>query len=116
MKIFNGRNKNANNIGNNVLSSTALSMNQFNITIEGTHKINIGQLVEVLIEPDSEILKTPISLLYSGFYVVAGVTHIVALEQDNRFITTLDLARQGYDDKLLEGYVTTSLGKFVGNS
>lgn len=116
MRVFNGRNKNANSQGNYVLSSTALSTSQFNITIEGKHNIHIGQLVEVLVEPDSSIHNTPMAMLYSGFYIVAGVTHIIALEQDNKFITTLDLARQGYDGKDLDGYVKTSLGKFVGES
>lgn len=113
--VRNGRNSNAVNMGKTEVTNASLSMSQFNITIEGDYKINIGQMVEVLIEPDSEILKTPMAVLYSGFYIVAGVTHLIVLGEDNRYITQLDLARQGYDDKMLEGYVTTSLGKFVGH-
>lgn len=116
MRVFNGRNKNANNMGNYILSSVALSTTQFSITVEGQYGVHVGQLVEVLVEPDSTIHKTPMAMLYSGFYIVAGVTHIIALEQDNKFITMLDLARQGYDGKDLDGYVKTSLGKFVGES
>lgn len=116
MRVFNGRNMNANNKGNYILSSVALSTSQFGITIEGDHEIHIGQVVEVLIEPDNSIHKTPMALLYSGFYIVASVTHIIALEQDNKFVTMLDLARQGYDGKELDEYVKTSLGKFVGGN
>jgi hypothetical protein len=96
-----------------VVSSVALSNNQFTITIEGDRTLNIGQVVELIIKPDNEFIKEPVSELYSGFYVIASINHIVALDETNKHITVIDVARQGYDSKEIDGYAVSKLGKFT---
>ena len=113
-RMFTGRD-NAFAEASSHVSAVALSNNKFTITMEGDRTLNIGQIVEIIIKPEQHIDETyinlPVAELYSGFYVIASVNHIVALDGSNSHITVIDIARQGYDSKTINGYVTSKLGK-----
>lgn len=114
VRLFGGRDVDTIYEAMSKLSSVSLSTNQFSITTEGSLDIHIGDMLELII-PTPENMIPPFSVMYSGFYLVAGVTHIIALEPSDKIITRVDLARQGFDGKELIGYVKSREGKFISD-
>lgn len=100
-------------LGQNILSSVSLSNEEFRITTDGSINIHIGMVVELIIQNDKQIYKSPYSQLHSGFYVVASVNHIVSLGDGNKFVSVVHLARTGFNGKDFKGYVKTKAGKFI---
>lgn len=95
------------------MSSVQLSTNQFKIQTEGSIKLHVGHMVEVIVPTPSNMIP-PFSVMYSGFYIVGGITHQLVLEPSPNIISSIELTRQGFDGVDLSGYTTTKLGKFVG--
>jgi len=115
MKLHGGRNSETVNEAINKVSSVSLSTNQFSIITESALNIHIGDLVETAL-PNQSLVNlnlAPFAVMYSGFYVVAGVHHFIPLIKSSGVVTKIDLARHGFDGKDLTGYVKTRLGKFV---
>lgn len=112
LKMFGGRDVDTLNEAAVKVSSVALSTNQFAISIDAALQTHIGDMVEIIMPSPTNMIP-PFSVMYSGFYLVASLTHIVALEPTSSIITKLELARQGFDGKELEGYVKSRGGKFI---
>lgn len=89
------------------------SINSFEITTERAPEIHIGDMVELII-PVPPMLGSviPQNLLYSGFYLVGGVTHVVNIAKST-VTSTIQLMREGFDGKQLEGYTKSASGKFI---
>lgn len=112
MRVYCGNDKiNASAIGKGIVSSVSTSGQQFQITTDGSINIHIGQVVELLISNDKSIYKSPYSMLHSGFFIIASVTHTVLLGDTNKFMSTISLSRSGINGKDLKGYVKTKGGK-----
>jgi hypothetical protein len=112
LRVFCGNDSaNASAIGKAVVSSVSTSGQQFQITTDGSININIGQVVELIILNDKTIYKSPYSMLHSGFFIIASVTHMVVLGDTNKFTSTISLSRSGINGKDLKGYVKTKGGK-----
>lgn len=112
LRVYCGNDKaNAASIGKGIVSSVSTSGQQFQITTDGSININIGQVVELLILNDKSMYKSPYSVLHSGFFIIASVTHTVMLSDTNKFISTISLSRSGINGKDLKGYVKTKGGK-----
>jgi hypothetical protein len=112
LRVFCGNDSaNASAIGKAVVSSVSTSGQQFQITTDGSININIGQVVELIILNDKTIYKSPYSMLHSGFFIIASVTHTVVLDDTNKFTSTISLSRSGINGKDLKGYVKTKGGK-----
>lgn len=112
LRVYCGNDKaNAASIGKGIVSSVSTSGQQFQITTDGSININIGQVVELLILNDKSMYKSPYSVLHSGFFIIASVTHTVVLGDTNKFISTISLSRSGINGKDLKGYVKTKGGK-----
>lgn len=95
------------------MSSVQLSTNQFKIQTEGSINLHVGHMVEVIVPTPSNMIP-PFSVMYSGFYIVGGITHQLVLEPSPNIISSIELTRQGFDGVDLSGYTTTKMGKFVG--
>ena len=92
------------------------SYNQIGINMEGTHLLNIGDVIEILVPSAEPILtKAVYSDMYSGFYVISSVTHKFRMGNAGSYITRVLLTRQGFDGKELSGFESSSLGKFTGS-
>jgi hypothetical protein len=112
LRVFCGNDvANSGAIGKAVVSSVSTSGQQFQITTDGSININIGQVVELIILNDKTLYKSPYSMLHSGFFIIASVTHMVVLGDTNKFTSTISLSRSGINGKDLKGYVKTKGGK-----
>jgi hypothetical protein len=112
MRIYGGS-ESGEAIAKSVLSSVALSNEEFRITTDGSINIHIGMIIELLIQNDPNIYRSPYSELHSGFYVVASVNHVVSLGDGNKFVSVVHLARTGFNSKKAIGYAKTKSGKAV---
>lgn len=107
---YHGSSEFSRDITKNEISKAVNSYNRFEISTEGAPTVHIGDLVELILPTMFDL--NPYSEVYSGIFVVYGVTHRIDPHQ-NSFITTLDLYRNGFNGKTLDGYVSTRLGKFT---
>jgi hypothetical protein len=92
----------------NAINSTV----SFEITLENSPSINIGDMVELVIPTPYANVQDPFNVIYSGFYIVGAVSHSAEFKR-NTFMTKLTLIRAGYDSPDLQGYITTSQGRFI---
>lgn len=84
----------------------------FDVTLESSPEISIGDMVELVIPTPHTNAQDPFNIIYSGFYIVGAVSHSAEFKR-NTFMSKLTLIRAGYDSPDLEGYVTSSQGRFV---
>lgn len=104
-------------ISSNNLSNIINSLQQFDVAIDGSPFVHIGDMVELIIpspvntveENEEDVLY---SEYYSGFYVIGGTDHVVNLSK-NVMNSALTLTRSGFDGKGLEGYAKTTKGRFI---
>ncbi|MDA3807082.1 MAG: hypothetical protein PF440_04130 [Thiomicrorhabdus sp.] len=113
MRMFGGRDTSNTDNAFAKLSSISLSTNQFEVTLENSFNLHVGDVIEVIIPTDKEVNKIPVNVFYSGIYIVASVTHLIPIG-DSIAITTANLARHGFDGKDMTGYTKTKTGKFIG--
>jgi len=111
--FYQGSNTEAFDMADNRVSDVMNSLQQFDIAIEGSPSIHIGNMTQVIIpRPPDVDTDIPISEFYSGFYIIAGVTHTVNLKK-NTMGSVLSLSSSGFDGKQLEGYAKTLKGRFI---
>jgi hypothetical protein len=53
--------------------------------------------------------------MYSGFYMIADIQHLLSLNTATDFVSQLQLTRNGMDAKDMEGYVRSKKGKVSTN-
>ena len=92
----------------NAINSTV----SFDVILENTPRLNIGDMVEVVIPTPYTDAQDPFNSIYSGFYIVGSVIHSAEFAK-NTNMTKLTLIRSGYDSPDLEGYVSSSTGRFI---
>lgn len=109
-KIFGGRDFSVVDKAINTLSKLSLSMQDVTINLEGQTEIHCGDIVEVII-PTTEDSETPYNEMYSGFYMVKDVQHLMTLKAATDFVSKLTLTRNGMDAKNMKGYVKSKKGK-----
>ena len=113
LPIMGGRDSDVTVYARNLVSDINNSVNTLEIVTEGAHQVHIGQMVEVIIPVPISIGSTvPQNIMYSGFYLVSAVRHVVNFS-NSTMTSNISLMRDGYDGKELEGYVKTAKGKFV---
>jgi len=89
------------------------SMSRLEIISEGCPNLHIGTMVEVIIPTPVSIMSIqPQNILYSGFYLVSGVKHVITFK-NSTLTSAVSLMREGFDGKDLEGYVKSTKGKFL---
>ena len=113
-KMYGGRDVETINEAISRVSSVALSTNQFSVATEASLSSHVGDMVEVIV-PSPFKMVVPFSVMYSGFYLIAAITHVVSLDKTANIVTKMELARQGFDGAELEGYVKSRAGKFIGD-
>lgn len=113
LPILGGRDSDVTVYARNLVSDINNSVNTLEIVTEGAHQLHIGQMVEVIIPvPISIGSNVPQNIMYSGFYLVSAVRHVVNF-QSSTITSNISLMRDGYDGKDLKGYVKTAKGKFI---
>jgi hypothetical protein len=111
VRNYRGRNIYAPEEGRNRVSSLVNTTQRMNISFDSTPFIKAGDIVEVVIPTPSEGSDAPFNEIHSGFYVVAEVKTDIKMYRKTGSLTTISLARQGNDDKEMEGYATSVKGK-----
>lgn len=111
--MYYGSNSEFENVAKADVSNIINAYSPFEISMDGNVAVSIGRLVELIFPtPANTFSSAPYSEVYSGFYVVVGVTHQFDMGL-NSYITTLKLFRNGFNGKFLNGYSKTKLGKFT---
>lgn len=104
-----GRNTNAPTEAMRGVLNSVNSEVEVSIQINGDFDIHAGYVVELLI-PGTEAQGTLVNQSYSGKYVVKSVIHQIGMSGSvNTFITTLELVRQGINNKVEKGMVRNVL-------
>ena len=118
-KSHHGRNTDSTKLDEISISNVMNSLQEFDVVMQGSPFIHIGQVVEVLIPTNPNIETgdgrnsiSPFSEFYSGFYIISAVNHTASLVKST-MNTTLSLSRSGFDGKDLGGFVKTKRGRFV---
>lgn len=96
----------------NKLSEMSLAMQDVTINLEGQTALHCGDIVEVII-PTTEDSEIPFNEMYSGFYMVRDVKHLMTLSKATDFVSQLTLTRNGMDAKNMDGYVRSKRGKVI---
>lgn len=108
--LFGGRSSEVFDKIDNMLSKTSMTMQDVTITLEGQIGLHCGDIVEVIV-PTTEDSEIPYNEMYSGFYMVSDVEHLMTLSSATDFISKLVLTRNGMDAKDMKGYVRSKKGK-----
>lgn len=108
--VFGGRDDTVIDVEMNRLSEISLEMQDITINLQGQLGMHSGDIVEVII-PSTEDSETPYNEMYSGFYMVRDIKHMMTLNKATDFISQIKLTRNGMDGKNLEGYVKSKRGK-----
>lgn len=83
------------------------------ISTEGSLDMRTGMMLEIIIPiPLSAGSTEPYNIMYSGFWMIAGVQHVVNFSKST-ISTSTNLIRSGHDSKQLSGNTKTQSGKFV---
>lgn len=112
MRMYGGRDSDVVVKAENKVIDTVDSISRLEILIEGSTNVHIGEMVEIIIPMPNIGSILPQSIIYSGFYIVAGVKHTIDLRKSTAS-TTISLMRDGFDGKDLDGYAKSKQGKFV---
>jgi len=116
LNIAYGRDTLSENNSNNRVSSATMSMQRMKVEINGTPFVSIGDIIEVIIPTPVDSSKIPYSEMYSGYYMVSEVEHLITTRtQSTNYTTALTLSRQGIDGKSIKGLVKSKVGKVQFN-
>lgn len=111
-KVFGGRSSEIIDEVINKLSETSMTMQDVTITLEGQTEVHCGDIVEIIV-PTNEDSEVPYNELYSGFYMVTDIEHLMTLSSAADFVSKITLTRNGMDAKDMKGYVRSKKGKVV---
>lgn len=109
-KVFGGRDRSVVDEAINQMSETSLAMQDVYINLEGQLELHCGDIVEVII-PTNEDSEVPYNEMYSGYYMIKDIKHMMALSKSTDFVSQLTLTRNGMDAKDMKGYVRSKNGR-----
>lgn len=112
--LFNGRGSENKQEALSRISKSVDNSVELEITSEGSIDMRVGMMLEIIIPiPKNVGSNEPFNILYSGFWMISDVMHLVDLKKST-ITTNTTLVRSGHDSKQLSGFGKTKGGKFVG--
>lgn len=112
LRMYGGRDSDILVEAENRVVDSVDSVARLEIVMEGTPAVHITEMVEVIIPMPNINSILPQSIMYSGFYLVCGVRHVINF-RTSTMNTTISLMREGFDGKELDGYAKSKVGKFI---
>lgn len=113
-KVFGGRDGGVVAREINTLSESSMNMQPVTINLEGQLELHCGDIVEVII-PTADDNQVPFNEMYSGFYMIDDIQHMMTLNKATDFVSQIKLTRNGMDAKDMKGYVRSKKGKVSTN-